>query len=89
MKAFSKTALSTADLLARWQAKGPQASDKPHFADQQSYYCLAVVMRLFSHPVDPNDEWPVRLLDLFKAHTSITPADLGFPAGWEADPLWN
>lgn len=60
-----------------------------HFADQQTYYCLAVVMRLFSRPVDTHDEWPIRLMDLFKAHPSIAPTDLGFPANWEADPIWN
>lgn len=60
-----------------------------HFADQQTYYCLAVVMRLFSRPVDTHDEWPKRLMDLFKAHPTIAPADLGFPTNWEADPIWN
>lgn len=65
------------------------AQAKDHFVDQQSYYCLAVVMRLFSRPVDPDDEWPVRLMDLFMAHPAIAPADLGFPADWETDPIWN
>lgn len=60
-----------------------------HFTDPQSYYCLAVVMRLFSRAVDTHDEWPVRLMDLFKAHPTIAPTELGFPAGWEADPIWN
>lgn len=60
-----------------------------HFADPQSYYCLAVVMRLFSRAFDAHDEWPVRLMDLFKAHPAIAPADLGFHAGWESDPIWN
>lgn len=60
-----------------------------HFVDSQSYYCLAVVMRLFSSAFDRHDEWPVRLLDLFKAHPGITPADLGFPADWERSPIWN
>jgi abortive infection bacteriophage resistance protein len=60
-----------------------------HFADPQSYYCLAVVMRLFSRAVDSHDEWPVRLMDLFKAHPTIAAAELGFPAGWETDPIWN
>jgi abortive infection bacteriophage resistance protein len=62
---------------------------KHHFGNQQSYYCLAVVMRLFSRAVDTQDEWPVRLMDLFKAHPGMAPVDLGFPAGWEADPVWN
>lgn len=62
---------------------------KHHFTDQQSYYCLAVVMRLFSRAVDDHDEWPILLLDLFKAHPSINPAELGFPVGWEKDPIWN
>jgi len=60
-----------------------------HFKDQQSYYCLAVVMRLFSRVVDAHYEWPVQLMDLFKAYPGIAPADLGFPAGWESDPIWN
>lgn len=60
-----------------------------HFSQLQSYYCLAVVMRLFSRAVDTHDEWPLRLLDLFKAHPTIAPAELGFPAGWDSDPLWN
>lgn len=65
------------------------AQARQNFTDQQSYYCLAVVMRLFSRPVDSHDEWPVRLLDLFQAHPTIAPAELGFPTDWEADPIWN
>ena len=65
------------------------AQAKHHFADQKSFYCLAVVMRLFSRVVDDYDEWPVRLMELFKAHPSIPPAELGFPADWENDPIWN
>lgn len=62
---------------------------KHHFSDQQSYYCLAVVMRLFSKVVDEHDEWPVALLDMFQKHSSINPAELGFPESWEIDPIWN
>lgn len=65
-------------------AQAPQ-----HFTDPQCYYCLAVVMRLFSRSFDTRDEWPVALHDLFKAHPSIVPSELGFPASWSADPLWN
>ncbi|MBO1014589.1 Abi family protein [Achromobacter sp. SD115] len=60
-----------------------------HFNDPQSYYCLAVVMRLFSKAVDSQDEWPVRLMDLFRMHPAIAPADLGFPQGWDAASIWN
>lgn len=60
-----------------------------HFSDPQSYYCLAVVMRLFSKAVDAHDEWPVRLADLFSAHAAIAPADLGFPQDWDTAPFWN
>ena len=60
-----------------------------HFKDPQSYYCLAAVMRLFSRPLDPHDEWPLRLLDLFKQHPAVAPAELGFPTAWEADAIWN
>lgn len=56
---------------------------------QQSYYWLAVVMCLFFRAVDDYDEWPVRLMELFHAHSSISPAQLGFPADWESDPIWN
>ena len=60
-----------------------------HLNDPQSYYCLAVVMRLLSKAVDSRDEWPVRLLESFRTHAAITPADLGFPQGWRDDPIWN
>jgi abortive infection bacteriophage resistance protein len=60
-----------------------------HFADLQSYYCLAVVMRLFTRAVDAQDEWPARLTDVFRSHRAITPSDLGFPIGWATDPIWN
>lgn len=60
-----------------------------HFNDPQSYYCLAVVMRLLSKVVDSRDEWPVRLLESFRTHAAITPADLGFPQRWRDDPIWN
>lgn len=65
------------------------AHARHHFTDQQSFYCLAVVMRLFSRVVDTHDEWPARLMDMFKAHPTIAPAELGFPAGWDADPIWS
>ncbi|WP_084330691.1 Abi family protein [Castellaniella defragrans] len=60
-----------------------------HFADPRSYYCLAVVMRLFTKPVDMNDEWPIRLSDLLKAYPDIPPQEMGFPNNWDADDLWN
>jgi abortive infection bacteriophage resistance protein len=65
------------------------AQAQPHFAQQQTFYCQAVVMRLFSRAVDAHDEWPVQLMDLFKAHPAVPPAELGFPVGWDTDPLWN
>jgi abortive infection bacteriophage resistance protein len=65
-------------------AQAPQ-----HFADPQSYYCLAVVMRLFSRAVDTHDEWPVRLMDLFKAHPTVAAIEMGFPSGWEVSPIWT
>jgi hypothetical protein len=87
---YHKPALTHPDLLARWQAKGLHVKQAPqHFTHAQRYYCLAVVMRLFSRPVDSHDEWPVQLLGLFKKHLAIPPTELGFPAGWEAAPLWN
>lgn len=122
---YSKVALSNANLLARWRAKGlnvpdtdtalhartilrkicahhgriwnrrfpqrPQvyAQAKRHFTDQQSYCFLAVVMRLIARRVDLDNEWPLRLLDLFQTHPAISPKDLGFPVDWQHDPLWN
>ncbi len=65
------------------------AQARHHFADQQSYYCLAVVMRLFSRVMDIEDGWPVRLMDLFKKHPRIGSEALGFPQDWERDPLWG
>ena len=65
------------------------AQARHHFADQQSYYCLAVVMRLFSRVMDTEDGWPVRLMDLFKKHPRIGSEALGFPQDWERDPLWG
>ncbi|MCF8211224.1 MAG: hypothetical protein K9K38_17755 [Rhodoferax sp.] len=91
---YSKPALSNADLLARWQAKGlaiPQLADAERALLFIGYFRLRgyVVMRLFSRALDTQDEWPVRLMDLFKTHPAMAPSDLGFPPGWEADPLWN
>lgn len=60
-----------------------------HFVNPQSFYCYAVVIRLCVRQLDVYNEWPIQLLDLFKAHPGINPADLGFPAAWDADPLWN
>ena len=62
---------------------------KHHFTDQQSYYCLAVVIRLLSQPIDINNEWPIQLMDLFSTHSDISQTELGFPADWADDPLWN
>ena len=60
-----------------------------HFAHQQSYYCLAVVIRLLLRNADANHEWPSQLQGLFNAHPAINPADLGFATGWHTTPLWN
>ncbi len=62
---------------------------RQHFSHQQSFYCYAVVIRLCSRPVDTGNEWPIQLLDLFKAHPSIHPGDMGFAPDWHLDPLWN
>lgn len=60
-----------------------------HFTDQQSFYCYAVVMRLCSRLIDVGNDWPIQLHDLFRTHPTIVPAELGFPANWHADPIWN
>lgn len=59
-----------------------------HFSDPQSYYCLAVVMRLFSKALDVHDEWPTRLKGLMRTYPAIASTEMGFPADWESDTLW-
>lgn len=71
-----------------WQPKIFHKQNK-HFADRQSFYCYAVVIRLLSRAINPNSDWPQTLQNILASYPGISPADMGFPVQWEADALWH
>ena len=55
------------------------------------FVMLCIVLHMMRE-VSPNSSWPARLrqlLDGFPAAPGLSPSDMGFPAGWEAYPLWR
>lgn len=55
-------------------------------------FAMLCILRHLMSVVSPNSAWPTRLrqlLDGFPAAPGLSLADMGFPAGWEGQPLWQ
>ena len=52
------------------------------------YNSIVLVTHLME-VVTPHGDWPERLLELKGAYTSVSEADMGFPANWEDHPMWR
>lgn len=81
------------------QPKLPRAGAVPAFdpliaqpaVASRLFVMLCILLHLM-RVVSPNSSWPVRLrqlLDSFPAAPGLSLADMGFPVGWEKQPLWR
>jgi len=60
-----------------------------HFQDLSSFYSRAVVVRLLTQTVDVQSDFPSRLKALTKGRTPAEFRQMGFPAQWQTDSLWQ
>ncbi|MHA3902029.1 Abi family protein [Castellaniella sp. WN] len=80
------------------QPKLPRAGAVPAFdpvigqpAVASRLFVMLCILLHMMRVVSPNSSWPTRLrrlLDGFPAVPGLSLADMGFPAGWEGQPLW-
>ena len=52
-------------------------------------YNAIVLITHLMEVITPHGDWPERLLELKGAYTSVSEADMGFPANWENNPMWR
>lgn len=81
------------------QPKLPRAGLMPAFdpwirqpAVASRLFAMLCILLHLMRVVSPNSAWPTRLrqlLDGFPAVPGLSLADMGFPAGWEGQPLWR
>lgn len=53
-----------------------------------TFYARAVVMAEILNRIGMGSAWKDRLRDLIRRCPSVQVAGMGFPAGWEARPVW-
>lgn len=54
-----------------------------------TFYARAVVMAALLAAVEPDAEWNRKLVALVARYPGVPVSAMGFPAGWEARPLWQ
>ena len=59
----------------------------PASGTQRVYFVLAVI-RYMLNIIDPKNTLPQELARLFAENPSVYPGALGFPRGWQQEPLW-
>jgi abortive infection bacteriophage resistance protein len=60
-----------------------------HFVNPARFYSRAVAIRILTNVIDGNHDFVDGLKNLFDSTPSVNPAMMGFPANWDADPLWK
>lgn len=60
-----------------------------HFVQPARFYARACVIRLMANAIDGNPCFADGLRYLFRQYPAIQPSVMGFPAGWDNDPLWQ
>jgi len=63
--------------------------ERQHFALNQSFYCYSAVIQVLLKSIQQQPEWRARLQAHLNNYPNISPAVMGFPAGWDATSLWN
>jgi len=56
--------------------------------DRRSYNTLVLLIHMVG-VIEPNANWPRRLLHHLKTLKPGLHAHMGFPAGWQARPIWQ
>jgi len=54
-----------------------------------AFYARAVVLAALLREVAPASDWRQRLAALLARYPGVAPSAMGFPAGWEARPIWR
>ena len=60
-----------------------------HFSHPSRFYSRAAVIRIMTNAIDGNPYFGDGLRYLFHAHPVVNSGQMGFPLGWDRDPLWT
>lgn len=58
-------------------------------ADKRRVYYNMCIIKYFLDIISPNNDMLDKINDLFGKFLEIDLAALGFPVGWENEPLWQ
>jgi len=61
---------------------------KGEFTPNTKFYAQACMLHIFMQRISPESHWANRLSTLLSEHPNIAKEHMGFPADWEAHPLW-
>lgn len=64
------------------------AGDPPVKINNRTYYLLSMIVYLLE-TVNPNNSFKTRLYKLFRKYKMVDVRAMGFPTGWEDEPLWE
>lgn len=63
--------------------------EQAHFANPQSFYCYAAVIRILTRAINVNDSFAQDLRGLLARYPNVPEASMGFLPNWQRQPLWN
>ena len=55
---------------------------------KKAYFSLCII-KYFLDIISPNNDMKDKIDTLFSAYSSIDTSAMGFPRGWENEPLWQ
>lgn len=60
-----------------------------HATNTMRVYFDLCIIKYFLHTISPNNDLKQKIVDLLSKNPSIDPYAMGFPKGWDKEPLWK
>lgn len=103
LESWSKCAVALRNCLAHhartWNRKFPLKPQLPHRLNgnwidssktiETKLYAHLCYLAYLQDTIHPNNNFKEQLKSLLKAHPNVDVSAMGFPAGWENEPLWR
>jgi len=91
MAHYTKTYSSPAQLVTLLQTRGlhiENVARTENYLRHISYYSLCII-KYFLDIISPNNDMKAKIDALLADYPSIDINAMGFPRGWESEPLWQ
>ena len=94
MAHYTNTYSSPAQLVTLLQSRGLNVENvaRPWIAipvNQKKAYFSLCIIKYFLDIISPNNDMKDKIDTLLSAYSSIDTSAMGFPRGWENEPLWQ